>query len=119
MKLNVHGQEVLVERESVPTRTYKFEFHSKDGAEVGDGRSSYRRRHLVDSRGTVISRFRNKVFSSDEVGSFELVGELEEKVKDEVIISGLAVLTMVQSLNLAGMDLDLDLDLVKGSPNWR
>jgi hypothetical protein len=38
-----------------------------------------------------------------EVGSFEIIGALSEELKYEIVISGLAVLVMVQSLNLAGM----------------
>lgn len=112
VKLNVHGQEILLRRESPLTRTYDFESPAAgvelrweaDGALTGDYK-------LVDPRETVLARFRNKAFSYHEVGSFELVGELEERLKDEIVISGLAVLVMVQSLNLAAMV------LVGGSPN--
>lgn len=112
VKLHVHGQEVLLKRESPLTRTYNFDSSivkmgltwEADGALTGDYK-------LADPCSTVIARFRNKAFSYQEVGSVELVGELQGKFKDEVVISGLPVLTMAQSLNLAGMV------LVGGSPN--
>lgn len=115
VKLRVHSHEVLLQREGTLTRTYNFTSSvfphatltwSADGALTGDYK-------LADEArgGGLIARFRNKVFSCQEVGSFELVGELDEAFRDEVVISGLAVLAMVQSLNLAGMV------LLGGSPN--
>lgn len=112
VRLKIHGKEVLLERESPLTRTYNFDSPfaktgltwKADGALTGDYK-------LIDPRGAVLARFRNKVFSNHEVGSFELVGKHEEMFKDEIVISGLAVLTMVQSLNLAAMV------MVGGSPN--
>jgi hypothetical protein len=51
----------------------------------------------------VLVGFRNKVFSNEQVGTFEVVAGLDQLVKDEAVISGLAMLSMVQSINLAGM----------------
>ncbi|GFF40416.1 hypothetical protein IFM46972_06206 [Aspergillus udagawae] len=51
----------------------------------------------------VLARFRNKAFSNEQVGTFEVVAGLDQLVKDEAVISGLAMLSMVQSINLAGM----------------
>lgn len=104
VKLNVHGQEVQLRRESPLTRTYNFNSSvartaltwEADGALTGDYR-------LIDPCGSVVARFRNKLLSSHEVGSFEIVGECGERFKDEIVISGLAVLAMVQSLSLATM----------------
>ncbi|KAH8433327.1 uncharacterized protein LDX57_010963 [Aspergillus melleus] len=104
VKLKVRGQEVRLERESLLTRTYNF--HSPaanvdltwtaDGVLTGDYQLSV-------AHGGVIARFRNRLFSNQEVGTFELVGDIEDRFRDEIVISGLAMLAMVQSLNLAGM----------------
>jgi hypothetical protein len=58
---------------------------------------------LVDKKGRVVARFHNKVFSTTEVGTLELVGELSEKEIQEVVMSGLGMLVMVQSGTLALM----------------
>ncbi|GFF22313.1 MFS transporter, putative [Aspergillus udagawae] len=42
-------------------------------------------------------------FSNEQVGTFEVVAGLDQLVKDEAVISGLAMSSMVQSINLAGM----------------
>ncbi|KAI9041125.1 uncharacterized protein KD926_007395 [Aspergillus affinis] len=108
VKLKVRGQEVQLERESLLTRTYNF--HSSvanvdltwtaDGALTGDYQLSV-------AHGGVVARFRNRLFSNQEVGTFELVGDIEDRFLDEIVISGLAMLAMVQSLNLAGMLIEL------------
>ncbi|THC94278.1 hypothetical protein EYZ11_006251 [Aspergillus tanneri] len=85
-------------------RTYNFNSSAAnanltwraDGALTGDY-------NLLGGNDAVIARFRNKLLSNQEVGSFELVGELDEMFKDEIVISLLAMLAMVQSLNLAAM----------------
>lgn len=48
-------------------------------------------------------RFRNKAFSNEQVGTFEVDAGVDQLVKDEAVISGLAILAMVQSINHAGM----------------
>ena len=60
---------------------------------------------LVDKKEEVLARFRNKVLSTAEVGSFEIVENWEKKrdFVDEVVISGLGMLIMVQSGGLAMM----------------
>ena len=50
-----------------------------------------------------LAHFRNTVFSNKQVGTFEMDSDLDQLVKDEVVISGLATLAMLQSMNLAGM----------------
>lgn len=102
--LTIHGRAVRLERESLLTRAYHF--HSPyanveltwkaDGALTGDYQ-------LIASHGAMVARFHNRLFSNQEVGTLELVGELEDRLRDEIVISGLAMLAMVQSLNLAGM----------------
>ncbi|KAH8697903.1 hypothetical protein BGW36DRAFT_427843 [Talaromyces proteolyticus] len=56
-----------------------------------------------DTKGTVLARFRNRLFSNTEVGTLEIVDEIAPDLKDEVVISGLAMLVMLQSLNLSVM----------------
>jgi hypothetical protein len=101
--LNIHGRPVKLWREKKLTRTYNFSdingnamFWKADGALTGDFK-------LVDEKGGVIARFHNKVFSTTEVGTFEIIGPRQEQESVEIIISGLAVLAMVQSSLLALM----------------
>ncbi|GAB1214725.1 hypothetical protein ATERTT37_003894 [Aspergillus terreus] len=104
--LSIHDQPVTLRRLDIFSRTYAFEsialagtvLHwEADGALTGDFK-------LVNQHNSqVLARFHNKVFSVTEVGSFEMVGRLSERLKEEIVISGLAVLVMVQSLNLASM----------------
>lgn len=56
---------------------------------------------MDQNSGQVLFRFRNRVWSVEEAGSFEMVGNLPETFKEEILISGLAVLVMVPSLDLA------------------
>ena len=72
--LTIDGRSITLRREKTFTRTYKFSsstgdvlFRRADGALTGDFK-------LVDKKETVIARFHNKVFSTTEVGSFEVVG---------------------------------------------
>ncbi|KAI2791905.1 hypothetical protein POX_c04785 [Penicillium oxalicum] len=58
---------------------------------------------VVEGQGTVLVRFRNATFSTEQVGTFEVASGLDQLVKDEAVISGLAMLTMNQSFHLAGM----------------
>jgi hypothetical protein len=51
----------------------------------------------------VLVRFRNEAFSNERVGTFEVESGLDQLVKDEAVISGLAMLAMNQSFHLAGM----------------
>lgn len=104
--LSICGHGVLLRRPDIFSRTYNFESISlrgtilrweADGALTGDFK-------LINTRDNhVLCRFHNRVFSVVEVGSFEIIGALSEELKYEIVISGLAVLVMVQSLNLAGM----------------
>lgn len=58
------------------------------------------------SESRVRARFRNKVFSSSELGTFEIMGWKEivqEEERDLIVVSGLAVLAMVQSTVLAAL----------------
>ncbi|GAQ09932.1 uncharacterized transporter C3H1.06c [Aspergillus lentulus] len=66
-----------------------------------------------ESERRVLVRFRNKAFSNEQVGTFEVDAGLDQLVKDEAVISGLAMLPMVQSINLAGMVMFGDLHIDK------
>ncbi|KAL3441444.1 hypothetical protein BJX65DRAFT_288521 [Aspergillus insuetus] len=58
----------------------------------------------LESERKIVVRFRNEAFSNELVGTFDIVdGGLDQLVKDEGVISGLAMLAMNQSFNLAGM----------------
>lgn len=101
--LTVRGRRILLNRQSLMSTTYDFDsvvkgsklFWEADGALSGDFR-------LVDERGCVVARFRNKLFSNTEVGALEMVG-VTEVLREEIVISGLAMLAMVQSMNLCQM----------------
>lgn len=58
---------------------------------------------VVEGQGTVLVHLRNATFSNERVGTFEVASGLDQLVKDEAVISGLAMLTMNQSFYLAGM----------------
>ncbi|KAJ6141921.1 hypothetical protein N7497_011020 [Penicillium chrysogenum] len=59
---------------------------------------------LVGEGGKVLVKFRNEAFSNARVGTFEVLDEaMDQLVKDEAVISGLAMLAMNQSFQLAGM----------------
>jgi hypothetical protein len=102
--LSLSNQSIPLRREKTFTKTYTFTslsskdvlFWRADGALTGDFK-------LVDKKGRVVARFHNKVFSTTEVGTLELVGELSEKEIQEVVMSGLGMLVMVQSGTLALM----------------
>ncbi|KAI1380067.1 hypothetical protein F4677DRAFT_408474 [Hypoxylon crocopeplum] len=103
--MRVRGKEVRLERSSALTRTYSF---SSAGAETrltweADGALSGDFRLVDLSRHCVLARFRNKLFSNAEVGAFEVIGNVSELLREEILISGLSVLVMVQSINLATM----------------
>ena len=57
----------------------------------------------MDKSENVLARFRNKVFSTTEVGSFEILGVREEEERDMIVITGLSMLAMVQSTQLGLM----------------
>ncbi|OTA56770.1 hypothetical protein K449DRAFT_468067 [Hypoxylon sp. EC38] len=103
--MRIRGKEVRLERSSALSRTYNFLSAGAetrltweaDGALSGDFRLVERAQH------SVLARFRNKLFSNAEVGTFEVVGNVSELLREEILISGLSVLVMVQSLNLATM----------------
>ncbi|KAJ5152332.1 hypothetical protein N7492_010627 [Penicillium capsulatum] len=106
VKLSLRGNVVPLRRPAMFSRSYSFEsialprttlLWEADGALTGD----FKLRET--NHGQVLCRFRNKMLSATELGSFELVGELARRLKEEILISGLSVLVMVQSLNLAGM----------------
>jgi len=58
---------------------------------------------IAELEDKVIARFRNETFSNERVGFFDVETGLDELVKDEAVISCLAMLAMNQSFHLAGM----------------
>ncbi|KAJ5966557.1 hypothetical protein N7481_013271 [Penicillium waksmanii] len=106
VKLSIRGKPALMQRSNLFSRSYCFRSVALDGESLfweADGALSGDFKLVHRQNGRVLTRFRNKVFSAVEVGSFEMVGELSESLKEEILITGLSVLVMVQSLNLAGM----------------
>lgn len=51
---------------------------------------------LVSDMGQVVAWFRNKVFSTTELGRFEIMAGMDGR-EVEVLLTGLAMLAMVQS----------------------
>jgi hypothetical protein len=101
--LVVHSRQIQLQREKTFNRTYLFTSAEgealrweSDGMLSGDWK-------LVDGNNSVWARFRNKMFSTTELGSFEIVGKKGEGERDLIIVSGLAVLAMVQSTLLAAL----------------
>lgn len=103
--MRINGRSVLLQRAKFLSRTSHYTsntgevlYWKPDGALTGDFK-------LVDKKEEVLARFRNKVLSTAEVGSFEIVRnwEKQEGFIDEVVISGLGMLIMVQSGGLAMM----------------
>jgi len=58
---------------------------------------------LVNENDEVVAKFRNKLFSNNELGIFDIFGAVEDALVDEIVLSGLAVLAMAQSVNLGAM----------------
>ncbi|KAL4746039.1 hypothetical protein BDW72DRAFT_210800 [Aspergillus terricola var. indicus] len=51
----------------------------------------------------MLMHFTNEAMSTERVGTFEVDSELDQLVKDEAVISGLAMLSMNQSFRLSAM----------------
>ncbi|KAN0091908.1 hypothetical protein V8E51_017755 [Hyaloscypha variabilis] len=101
--VTIHSLQLTLQREKTFNRSYIFTNANgtalrweNDGMLSGDWK-------LVDVKSNAVqARFRNKVFSSSELGTFEVMG-CEEEERDLVVVSGLAVLVMVQSTVLAAL----------------
>lgn len=101
--LTIHSRHIQRQREKTFNRTYVFTTPEgealrweNDGVLSGDWK-------LLDANNGVRARFRNKVFSSSELGSFEVVDVKGEEERDLIVMSGLAMLAMVQSTLLAAL----------------
>lgn len=100
VKLTVRNNHILLHKDNVLGLTYHFRssndteyYWKQDGILAGHY-------NLVDDQGAVVTRYKNKRPSTAEVGTFEILGEVHEKVIEEILISGLSVLVMCQSLKL-------------------
>jgi hypothetical protein len=106
VQLAINNQAKLLRREGGLSRTYIFDscagnttlFWKADGAISGDWK-------CVNKKGEVLVQFTNKWLSAKDVESFEVVGDIgdAEGLLDELVLSGLAALAMVQSTLLAKM----------------
>jgi hypothetical protein len=113
-------RDVLLSRKSILSTSYSFTSPAMSAANtmsslsspiltweadrtgnLGDFRLVNETENVSDRK--LLARFRNKAFSNEQVGAFEVDAGLNQLVKDEAVISGLAMLSMVQSINLAGM----------------
>ncbi|KAF4214223.1 hypothetical protein CNMCM8980_006908 [Aspergillus fumigatiaffinis] len=113
-------RDVLLNRKSILSTSYSFTSPAMSAANTMSSLSSPILTWEADQTGNLgdfrlvnetenvshrklLARFRNKAFSNEQVGTFEVDAGLNQLVKDEAVISGLAMLSMVQSINLAGM----------------
>jgi hypothetical protein len=113
-------RDVLLNRKSILSTSYSFTSPAMSAANtmsslsspiltweadqtgnLGDFRLVNETENVSDRK--LLARFRNKAFSNEQVGTLEVDAGLNQLVKDEAVISGLAMLSMVQSINLAGM----------------
>jgi hypothetical protein len=101
--LTVHSRQIALQRENTFNRNYIFTSANRealrwesDGMLSGDWK-------LVGANNVVRARLRNKVFSTSELGSFEILGVKDEEERDLIVTSGLAVLVIVQSTLLAAL----------------
>lgn len=107
VRLSIHEHEdILFTRDQIFSTKYTFASPFFDSAVLtwkADGALSGNYMLTDDAKGTVLARFRNKPFSTTEVGALELTEDFKADLKDEIVISALAMLVMVQSLQLAMM----------------
>ncbi|KAK0103909.1 hypothetical protein ONS96_005017 [Cadophora gregata f. sp. sojae] len=108
VKLLLHSRSILLYREKMFTRSYTYVSPGASNNEYADEKVLEQKMHweaedimsgdfkLVDQRGEVCAWFRNKVFSTTELGRFEIMRGMEGR-EVEVLLTGLAMLAMVQS----------------------
>jgi hypothetical protein len=101
--LTVYSRQIALQRENTFNRNYIFTSANgealrweNDGMLSGDWK-------LGGANNVVRARFRNKVFSTSELGSFEILGVKDEEERDLIVVSELAVSVMVQSTLLAAL----------------
>ncbi|KAH7399817.1 hypothetical protein BKA64DRAFT_465750 [Cadophora sp. MPI-SDFR-AT-0126] len=108
VKLLLHSRAILLYREKTFTRSYTYISAGASSNEYGDEKTVEQKMHweaedimsgdfkLIDQLGGVCAWFRNKVFSTTELGRFEIMRGMEGR-ELEVLLTGLAMLAMVQS----------------------
>ncbi|KAG4427537.1 hypothetical protein IFR05_016980 [Cadophora sp. M221] len=116
VKLLLHSREILLYREKTFTRSYTYMSPgpSSTGSEFGHDKAVGQKMKweaeeilsgdfkLVNEAGQVAAWFRNKTFSTTELGRFEIMAGMEGR-EVEVLLTGLAMLAMVQSGQLGLM----------------
>lgn len=108
VNLLLHNQEILLYREKTFTRSHTYISPGACSNEYGSEKAVEQKMHweaedimsgdfkLVNPKGEVCAWFRNKVFSTIELGRFEIMKGMEGR-EVEVLLTGLAMLAMVQS----------------------
>ncbi|PKX97765.1 MDR family MFS transporter [Aspergillus novofumigatus IBT 16806] len=121
-------RDVLLNRKSILSTSYSFTSPAMSAANTMGSLSSPILTWEADQTGSLgdfrlineavnesdrklLARFRNKAFSNEQVGTFEVDAGLNQLVKDEAVISGM--LSMVQSINLADSRVPGDLHIDK------
>lgn len=77
--LSLHGHEVHLRHPNTFTRTYGFDSIELQGITLhweSDGALTGEFKVVDQDSGQVLSRFRNRLWTVEEVGSFEMVGDL-------------------------------------------
>ncbi|KAL2071150.1 hypothetical protein VTL71DRAFT_12385 [Oculimacula yallundae] len=108
VKLLLHSRAILLHREKLFTRSYTYTSPGPARDEYDDEKAIEQKMHweaedlmsgdfkLMNESGQVFAWFRNKVFSTTELGRFEIMRDMEGR-EVEVLLTGLAMLAMVQS----------------------
>lgn len=103
--LIVHGRGIRLQRHTDYHTTYFFRSVDRGSKLIWEGESALSGGFtLADENGEALARYHSKAFSRREVGVFEIMGgSVSEQLKGEIVISGLAMLAMVQSHGLSEM----------------
>ncbi|KAL5321467.1 hypothetical protein ACEPPN_009425 [Leptodophora sp. 'Broadleaf-Isolate-01'] len=108
VKLLLHSRAILLYREKTFTRSYTYTSPGASSNEYDNEKAVGQKMHweaedimsgdfkLVSDMGQVVAWFRNKVFSTTELGRFEIMAGMDGR-EVEVLLTGLAMLAMVQS----------------------
>ncbi|KAH7351263.1 hypothetical protein BKA65DRAFT_255213 [Rhexocercosporidium sp. MPI-PUGE-AT-0058] len=108
VKLLLHSRAILLHREKTFTRSYTYTSPGPSDNGYTDEKAVEQKLYweaedimsgdfkLVGGKGQVVAWFRNKVFSTTVLGRFEIMAGMEGR-ELEVLLTGLAMLAMVQS----------------------
>jgi len=114
VNLLLYNRAILLYREKTFTRSYTYVSPGAYSNENGSEKVLEQKMHweaedimsgdfkLINPKGEVCAWFRNKVFSTTELGRFEIMESMEGR-EVEILLTGMAMLAMVQSGKFALM----------------